>query len=122
MNVDLRLMEATVECVWWGGVYTVIFIPNPTTVLWLVLCCRWGCDNEDLSVLNFFIVSFCFWLIVAPFFSLLRRRGEGLDRRGLKIYSMMGSKITVQGKKIRFLVVYLYSSAGSSDEEAYDEY
>ena len=88
----------------------------------LVLCCRWGCDNEDLSVLNFFITSFCFWLIVAPFFSLLRRRGEGLDRRGLKIYSMRGSKISVQGKKIRFLVIYLYSSAGSSDEEAYDEY
>ena len=42
----------------------------------LVLCCRWGCDNEDSSVLNLFIVSFCFWLIVAPFFSLLMRRGR----------------------------------------------
>ena len=45
-----------------------------------------------------------------------------MDRRGLKIFSMMGSKISVLGKKIRFLVIYLYSSAGSSDEEAYDEY
>ena len=43
MIVDLRLMEATVEFVWWGGgvgwggVCTVIFMSNPTTVL--RLCC-----------------------------------------------------------------------------------
>ena len=40
MNVVLRLMEAAVEFVWWdggGGVCTVIFVSNPTTVL--RLCC-----------------------------------------------------------------------------------
>ena len=41
MNVVLRLMEAAVEFVvvvgWGGGVCTVIFMSNPTTVL--RLCC-----------------------------------------------------------------------------------
>ena len=37
MNVVLRLMEAAGEFVWWGGVCTVIFVSNPTTVL--KLCC-----------------------------------------------------------------------------------
>ena len=45
MNVVLRLMDAAVEFVWcggvvgWagGGVCTVIFMSNPTTVL--MLCC-----------------------------------------------------------------------------------
>ena len=48
INANLRLLKATVEFVWWGGggVCTVIFVSNPTTVLRLRLCCRWGCDNN----------------------------------------------------------------------------
>ena len=39
INVNLRLMVATIEFLWWWGgvVCTVIFMPNPTTVL--RLCC-----------------------------------------------------------------------------------
>ena len=47
----MRLLKTTVEFLWWvvgsgGGVCTVIFMSNPTTVLgYVVLCCHWGCDN-----------------------------------------------------------------------------
>ena len=39
INVDLRLLKATVEFLWWlvGGVCKVIFVSNPTSVL--RLCC-----------------------------------------------------------------------------------
>ena len=38
MNVNLRLLKAAIEFLWWGGVVcTVIFMSNPTTVL--RLCC-----------------------------------------------------------------------------------
>ena len=37
INVNLRLLEANIDFLWWGdGVAcTVIFMSNPTTVLWL---------------------------------------------------------------------------------------
>ena len=44
MNVILRLLKATVEFLWWGGlggVCKVIFMSNPTTVL--RLCCWLNC-------------------------------------------------------------------------------
>ena len=37
MNVVLRLTEAAVEFLWWGGVCKVIFVSNPTTVLRLCI-------------------------------------------------------------------------------------
>ena len=55
MNVGLRLMEAGVEFVCGGGVCTVVFMSNPTTVLRLccvvLSCCRWDCDNF-LQIIN----------------------------------------------------------------------
>ena len=44
INVNLMVMEATVEFLWWV-VCKVIFVSNPTTVL--RLCCRWGCNNKE---------------------------------------------------------------------------
>ena len=48
INVNLRLLKATVEFLLWDGgvVCTVIFMSNPTTVL--RLC--WGCDNDEFQV------------------------------------------------------------------------
>ena len=49
ININLRLLVCTIEFLWWvvvGGVYTIIFMSNPTTVL--RLCCAvlsWGCNN-----------------------------------------------------------------------------
>ena len=59
-----RLMFCFCGGWWWGC--KVIFVSNPTAVL--MLCCRWGCDNDDNAYFNcvkihwvIAVVSSCFF-------------------------------------------------------------
>ena len=56
--VNLRLLKATIEFLWWGGLHSHFYV-QPNNSVEVVLCCRWGFDKKggisnqlDLNILK----------------------------------------------------------------------